>query len=775
MLETTVTWTLRGRLISVWLGALFLLAAIPGNAGAEPRLLSLDSIAPAVIVQGTETELTLSGKFDQDVDQLVFSHPGIQAVLLSGEPLPGDDQPTQRFGQFRVTVASDVPPGVYEVHAAGRFGVSNPRLLTVLPNHCSVHQAVPLASDATNKNARGNRGNAQGENQSASPYALELNSVFTGYVSPTSWQSFRIPKSDQVRYIVCASISIDSPLLPRIRVRNQAGNTVRSARWRDRAPILIGLPKGFEGELQIADEMFRGGVAFTYALGCFDTLSHPLPYAEQFYPVASVNRFIANSASHQAPPTENEDELEAHYEIVDLRNLDASASDLTSINPPAEILLDVTSGQKIMWTQPPGVTNEVEYFSAAMGHSTDARISLFKNIDEKGGGGELVGTYEDSPALGSNGITFTPFDPRFTVATPAESEPTRYRIDIDDLQSRSQIYDAENNPIRLRIGPPSPRFQCVAHWAPWTNAPTTAGLTGSFLPANGVAAIHVIASRLGGYAGKIEIGVEGLPPGLTATRGIIQPNQTETIVFIQSSAEGQDWTGRIHLNATGELPHQTDSQPDSDAPPQSKLQKVHVASIHIPATPERGLPQSRLATDLWVRAVKQETAPILISSSAPTYQVHAGEKLQIALKAERSSEGAAKCLLRPKYLAPGMSMPEFELPAEANDAVANDAVAELTTTSECMPGEYVLCFQGEMVWKQAGPTESHSRHVAYRDRLKVKLEKAESDAEKSELENLIAQADRQLEALSGAMTATDRTVQFYTSPVIVTVLAPNTP
>ena len=61
---------------------------------------------------------------------LVFSHPGLSAMPKMAEskvdkvsrPIPN---------QFTVTISGTVPPGLYEVRAAGPAGISNPRTFVV--------------------------------------------------------------------------------------------------------------------------------------------------------------------------------------------------------------------------------------------------------------------------------------------------------------------------------------------------------------------------------------------------------------------------------------------------------------------------------------------------------------------------------------------------------------------------------------------------------------------------------------------------------------------
>ena len=88
----------------------------------QPKLYAL---FPAGAKAGAEADVRLSGGAELDrVDRLVFSHPGITSRRV--------EQPADRFypqgrpveNRFLVEVKAEVPPGVYEVRAAGPCGVS---------------------------------------------------------------------------------------------------------------------------------------------------------------------------------------------------------------------------------------------------------------------------------------------------------------------------------------------------------------------------------------------------------------------------------------------------------------------------------------------------------------------------------------------------------------------------------------------------------------------------------------------------------------------------
>lgn len=80
---------------------------------------------------GKSFDVTVYGVDLDDAKQLTFSHSGITAAVKMAEPGPFDKGPQPVPNTFVVTVAANVPLGVYEAHVAGKYGLSNPRAFTI--------------------------------------------------------------------------------------------------------------------------------------------------------------------------------------------------------------------------------------------------------------------------------------------------------------------------------------------------------------------------------------------------------------------------------------------------------------------------------------------------------------------------------------------------------------------------------------------------------------------------------------------------------------------
>src|SRR5262245_38730931 len=106
------------------------LLSLTASVHAQLPTTQLTSIFPPGGKQGTAVEVTVAGNDMDDIDRLVFDQAGLTAAAKMTTAT--DLEPARAMpGQFTVTIAGNVPPGVYEARVQGRFGLSNPRPFTV--------------------------------------------------------------------------------------------------------------------------------------------------------------------------------------------------------------------------------------------------------------------------------------------------------------------------------------------------------------------------------------------------------------------------------------------------------------------------------------------------------------------------------------------------------------------------------------------------------------------------------------------------------------------
>ena len=143
-------------------------------------------------MRGSEIDLAATGTDLDEASALHFTHPGITATLKPDK-------------HFAVTIAPDVPAGIYDVRVSGLFGVSNPRAFVVgeLP------EAVK----------------AQPNDKPETALEIPLGSVVSSNVNPSTADYFKFTaKAGQRVLIECLAPEIDSRLSPVLAVLDPAGD-----------------------------------------------------------------------------------------------------------------------------------------------------------------------------------------------------------------------------------------------------------------------------------------------------------------------------------------------------------------------------------------------------------------------------------------------------------------------------------------------------------------------------------------------------------------------
>jgi hypothetical protein len=112
------------------------------TAQAELPSPRFDRLSPLGAAAGSTVEVQVQGNDIDDLQSLVFDHPGITA-----KPLEGKDLNKER--KFTVTVAADVPEGTYDARLLTKWGVSSPRLFAVSQGLADVAEKEPNNDPAT--------------------------------------------------------------------------------------------------------------------------------------------------------------------------------------------------------------------------------------------------------------------------------------------------------------------------------------------------------------------------------------------------------------------------------------------------------------------------------------------------------------------------------------------------------------------------------------------------------------------------------------------------
>lgn len=229
--------------------AAFVVASAGLQAVAQLPQTRITSIFPPGGQQGTTVDLTVGGGTDLDeIDLMVFSHPGITAVQKSD----GNGAPVANT--FTVGVSADVAPGLYDVRVKGLFGVSNPRLFRV--------DTLPEVAEAEPNNAL------------AQATPVTIGSIVNARANgATDVDFFKVPVSPgQTLVIRSESARLDSPMQARLELFSSSGRRLAKSRriFSQEASLVYTATEAEELILRVQDMVYGGGDQFVYRLA-FDS------------------------------------------------------------------------------------------------------------------------------------------------------------------------------------------------------------------------------------------------------------------------------------------------------------------------------------------------------------------------------------------------------------------------------------------------------------------------------------------------------------------------
>lgn len=701
--------------LTTWL---LILSAWTSSAMAQLPTTRLLACFPPGGKQGTQVEFTITSGTDlEGVSTLYFSHPGITATQKT-QPVKGKDQPQPVANQFVVSIAGDVPPGLYDVRAVGTYGVSNPRFFVV----------GDLAETAE----------SEPNDRPEQATAVSIESTINGRSNrATDVDFYRLTASAGQRVIIsCDAERIDSRMDATFELFDSSGRRIAASRDFHRHDPLIDITFPADGEylLKVFDFTYGGGNEHFYRLtvsnkphldfvfppsitmdqpasvavfgrllpsgGPSDLLSRDHRPLEQ---QAVEARFAEDPASHQRfdwadRVTAAESGLDAisfrlpspqgvsnPIHIAGARDpvvVETEPNNLPeqsqTVNVPCEVVGQFQTVGDDDWFQFQAEKGEVywiEVISSRLGLPTDADllvVQVTKNDKGQEQVKELKSLNASTATIGGTNFHTASDDPIFRLQAPAAGT---YRIRIEDLYRGSRgdpslIY-------RVSLRHPEPDFRVVAMPAmpknvndgnqlknadPWTLR----------LRKGGSEQFRLFAFRRDGFNGPIDVTVTGLPPGVTCSGATIGPGQTETRVVLSAEEKAADWVGPLSLMAKAAI---------GDV---ELVREVRPATVVWPA---RATPAKvRLSRD-FVLAVG-EVAPYAVHAQWGEATVPQSYQLQVPVKLTRRGE-----FKNPVSLAAAMLPPKVQNGALTLAPNQAEGVIRLFVPQDAPPGRYTFYLQ----------------------------------------------------------------------------------
>ncbi len=750
--------------------------ALPGSA--QMPVARLLTVFPPGGAAGATVEVTVSGADLEQAAQLRFTSSGIQAELK-----PGDNAEAGGAHTFLVHLATNTPPGRFDVRVAGRFGVSNPRVFAVGEHpetnvgdgHTTADTALPLATDTT----------ANGRVQAGAADYFKLT----------------LPAGRRV-VVVCAAGELDSRLAPVLVLSRAGGGEV--ARSRRHGVLDFTAPAAGDYVLQLHDQSFRGGSEYFYRLtagtgpyvewvdppagqagarGKFRIFGRNLPGGtpareglgdgparEQLEVEIELPKSVEGVGGAETPGRATEAGLQ--YFNYRFRGTNGWANPVRLAVTPQPVLaappggavstnLSLTVpgdwagwfGPKGGWssadfTAKKGDIYRVEVFSHRLGYATSPLL-VVQRVGTNDQGGERVSELRefggsDANAGGVDAATLN-YDPTGKLEI---SENGRYRLKVRDLFHRvAPDYRAA---FRVSLRPETPDFSLLAIPVapPPANKDTKEALIWNpFLRRGETQPVRVVALRQDGWDGDIDLTVGGLPPGVTAGPARIAAGKTAALLCLTAAENAAAWFGAIQIIGKAKAGGRELAHPARGTAVQWTVGDYNNEAVG-----------SRLTTEFDIAVSGVETAPVIVTpAEAKPVEGPAETKLKIPLRIARPGDFTGTLKLKATGLAALDSLKELEVEAKTTNATLeiDPAAAKLG------PGDYTFHLEAQTAGKYrrlaevAKAADANQTEAESRAKDAAKAVQTATDA-KAAAARALAEAEPRAKTAAGELAAAEK-------------------
>ncbi|TXT38039.1 MAG: serine protease [Planctomycetota bacterium] len=616
-----------------------------------PRLLTT---TPMGAKAGTQVEVTISGEHIDDADELTFSDQRIKATRkLNGE---GKPEPNK----YVVSIAADCPVGIHEARVMTRLGISSSRAFSV-GTLDEVSQTKPNTTLAT-------------------AIELKINSICNAAMTQRAVDHYVFEARKGQRVIVdCATRGIDSKLDATVIVADAAGRDLVVERRGGALDFTA--PADGKYVIKVHELTFKGGQAYYYRLGVWELpVGAPIVRLPSTKPVNSFS-WPPQGLKEQAELVESE----PNNDRTKAQKISLPCDIAGSFFPAADVDVFEFEAKKgdVWW---------VEVASERFGLPTDPSI-LVQHVARTGDTEKTtdVAEFSDIPSpvkVSSNGYAYD--GPPYNAGSAdilgklEIKEDGLHRLQISDLFGGTR--NEAKNIYRLVIRKAAPDFALVT-WAmhmELRNGDRNALSKPLALRGGATMALEVIAIRRDGFDGDIDLAMEGLPEGVTASGLKIPAGQSRGLILVTANQNAPRAIGSGTFFGRATINGEVVTRP------------CRLASFAWPIPDSWGeIPRPRLMADVPVSVSGLEFAPLTISPPKEMQTVIAGEKLTIPLLHTRRSEFSGATLQLRTMGAVFDRTPQFDVSLTADQSQAVLDTAALKTP----PGDYLIAFYGSAVAK----------------------------------------------------------------------------
>jgi hypothetical protein len=608
------------------------LAMSASTAWAQLPQARLYSIFPCGGQAGTTFDLELTRSDDLDeADRLIFNHPGVTAVPKTRD-VGGRKESVANA--FSVTIAPNVPSGVYELYAGGLFGLSNPRTF-VVGSQPEIREVEPN-NDLEHHND------------------LPLNKIVNGAINAeTDVDVYRFAGKKGQRFVgFCRAADIDSRLAPVLELTDESGRRLGYARQELRRDPLIDavLPVDANYFLKVHDILYRGGPEFGYRLsaGSIPHIDFIMPPAGVAGSTARYTLFGRNLPGGEPCDVKIDgrrlEECEVEITLpataplapahTTLRSLDAGLGVVSYVakTPFGEsnpVLIALTRSAPMLEREPndtPQTAQEmaapgefvgqfqapgdsdfikfharqgqifyIEVFADRLGSQADPYL-VVERIERDAKGQEtatrMTAVDDETSNIAPAVFDTRSDDPSYRFEAPATGT---YRIIL-----RDRSFESRGDPrlvYRLSIRPEEPDFQLVVlPQYPKRGTVPAVSTWALGLRKGDSREVQILVMRKDGFREPIEVRAEGLPPGVTCRGTVLAGNAKSGELIFTAAEDAPESSALIHVFGTAKLANPKAASARIEA--EKRVAKAVDAALKAAAVRKFGEQAAKKATEL---------------------------------------------------------------------------------------------------------------------------------------------------------------------------------
>jgi hypothetical protein len=603
---------------------------------------------------GTTFDVKITGQDIDDAEELNFSHAGITAepkLDKNGLPLAN---------QFVVTIAKDCPAGVHEARVMTRLGLSSSRAFNV----GTLSEAVQTPGKNTTLETA---------------MQLDLDSICNAVMTSRKIDYYTFEAKEGQRVVVdCASKGIDSKLNPVVIIANERGMDLLVER---RGGMLdFKVPQTGKYVIKVHGLTYDGGPHHFYRLALKN--AKPGELVPRLPSIQAVNAFSWPPAGLTDANIRPEAEPNNKHEQAQKITLPC---DITgSFFPAADVdTFEFTAKKGEVWW--------VEVASERLGRPTDPSIVVQQvtgtGADEKRT--DLV-ELKDIPSpvkVSSNGYSYD--GPPYNAGSSDILGKMVIKQDgVHRLQIRDLFGGTRNDPknvYRMVIRKAAPDFAIVS-WAlhmNLRNGDRNALSKPIALRGGATMPFEVVVVRRDGFDGEIELFMDNLPEGVTASGLKIPKGKSRGIMLITAAEDAPRGYGSANFYGKAVIDGK------------EVTHNCQLASMQWPVKNAWSeIPSPRLLADVPVSVTQSERAPITITPAEDkVWEVTAGEKLTIPLKHIRRNQFSGANITLKTYGEGFERNPAFDATLKGD---SSEAVLDLAKLKPA-PGDHTIAFYGYAV------------------------------------------------------------------------------